>query len=177
MHEKTILLVAIPIILYFPRDPLICLWFLQISTFSMIPLLVVDQLILAFAITNILYLLLIRLTVSLTSERSGRNAKWDVLSLSRISENRLLIILFYTSTIFGCASLLASLLFVSPPNNLPFLFPLLISVYSCIHFLIIFLYFDFKQLTNYEIVKTESYFSYSNYIQPVTTVIQTKKRV
>lgn len=148
MHEKTILLVAIPIILHFPHEPLMCLWFLQIATFSMLPLLVVDKLVLAYVGTNLIYLLLIRL-VSATeiSAKEFDNAKWDFLLLNRISASRLLHVVFYASSLLGCTVLATCHLFVPAPIRFPHLFPLLISVYSCCHFLMFLCYFNYKQWT------------------------------
>lgn len=148
VHEKTVLLVAIPIVLHFPHDPLMCLWFLQIATFSMLPLLVVDKLVLAYVCTNLVYLLLIR--VVLTADTAGNTKsgeKWDLLQLHRISSNRLLRGLFYASNLLGCTALTIGLVFVPPPQRFPHLFPLLIAVYSCGHFLIFLCYFNYKQWT------------------------------
>lgn len=148
MHEKTILLVAIPVILHFPHEPLMCLWFLQIATFSMLPLLVVDRLVLAYVCTNLIYLLLIRLVLEAeTSEKDRINAKWDCLLLHRINANRFLHILFYASSVVGCAALAICHLFVAAPKRFPHLFPLLISVYCCCHFMLFLCYFNYKQWT------------------------------
>lgn len=149
VHEKTILLVAIPIILHFPHEPLMCLWFLQIATFSMLPLLVVDQLVLAYVCCNFINLLLIKLVS--TTQTSGKdcaaNSKWDILLLERISSSRLLIASFYASSMIGCIPLAICHLFVLAPKRFPHLFPLLISVYCCCHFLLFLCYFNYKQWT------------------------------
>lgn len=148
VHEKTILLVAIPIVLHAPHEPLMCLWFLQIATFSMLPLLVVDKLVLAYVCTNLIYLLLIRLVLAAeTTTRPKEDAKWDVLLLSRISDNRLLHVVFYASSLIGCAALAICHLFVPAPKRFPHLFPLLISVYCCCHFSLFLCYFNYRQWT------------------------------
>ena len=36
---------------------------------------------------------------------------------------------------------------VKPPVNLPDLFPVLVSVYSCLHFLLFLIYFHYRQFT------------------------------
>lgn len=148
MHEKTILLVSIPIILHFPHEPLMCLWFLQIATFSMLPLFVVDKLVVAYVCTNLIYLLMFKLV--LTSEAAGKNlakAKWDILLLNRISSSQLLHVSFYASSLIGCSALTICQLFVTAPSRFPHLFPLLISVYCCSHFLLFLCYFNYKQWT------------------------------
>ncbi|XP_017797847.1 PREDICTED: dolichyl pyrophosphate Man9GlcNAc2 alpha-1,3-glucosyltransferase, partial [Habropoda laboriosa] len=55
VHEKSILLVAIPVLLYFQNDPLPSFWFLIISHFSMLPLFIKDDLYMAYCITLIFY--------------------------------------------------------------------------------------------------------------------------
>lgn len=148
MHEKTILLVAIPIILHFPHEPLMCLWFLQIATFSMLPLLVVDKLVLAYVCTNLIYLLMIKLVLTTeTPAKNLANAYWDILRLNRLSASELLHVSFYASSLIGCSALTICHLFVTPPNRFPHLFPLLISVYCCGHFLLFLCYFNYKQWT------------------------------
>lgn len=142
------MLAAIPIVLHFPHEPVMCLWFLQIATFSMLPLLAFDRLALAYVATSLIYLLLIRLV--LATEASGKdsaNAKWDILLLHRISTNRLLHVLFYASSVIGCTALAVCHLFVRAPARFPHLFPLFISVYCCCHFLLFLCYFNYKQWT------------------------------
>lgn len=170
VHEKTILLAAIPIILHFPHEPVMCLWFLQISTFSMLPLLAVDRLVLAYVATSLIYLLLIRLVLATeASAKDSANAKWDILLLHRISANQLLHVLFYASSLIGCTALAVCHLFVQPPARFPHLFPLLISVYCCCHFLLFLVYFNYKQWTTKTIDMDEKH--------SVKSVGQSKKRV
>lgn len=147
MHEKSILLVAIPVILQFQSDPLPCVWFLQIATFSMFSLLVVDNLVLAFVAANLLYLILLRIILTLTTKPTYEDALWDICLLSRISDNRVGRIAFYLSTVLGTSILCSCLLFAPPPANLPHIFPLLIAIYSCCHFVLFFIYFNCRQFT------------------------------
>lgn len=148
VHEKTILLVSIPIILHFPHEPLMCLWFLQLATFSMLPLLVVDKLVMAYVCTNLIYLLMIKLVLTAGAPTKNQaNAKWDILLLSRLSSSQLLHVSFYASSLIGCSALTICHLFVTAPSRFPHLFPLLISVYCCSHFLLFLCYFNYKQWT------------------------------
>ena len=55
VHEKSILLAAIPVVLYLHKDPLPCFWFLLISTFSMLPLLIKDGLYQAYFALSLFY--------------------------------------------------------------------------------------------------------------------------
>lgn len=147
MHEKTILLVTLPVMLYFNSEPLICLWFLQIASFSMLPLLVLDQLVLAYVSLTIIYLVLIRIILALSMHsKKILSPKWDVLSLKHIFDSELIISFYYLSTFVGCTLLLLGHQIIEPPQKLPFLFSLLISAYSCFHFVAFFIYFNYRQL-------------------------------
>lgn len=132
--------------LYFQFDPLCVLWFLHIATFSMMPLLALDQLVFPTIVLTFIYLSLVRITIQWVSDENTTSPHWDILSLSSISDNKLLIGLFYLSTFFGCSSLLAGQALVRPPVSLPFLFPLLISAFSCVHFVLFFIYFNYRQI-------------------------------
>lgn len=136
-------------------DPLLCLWSLQVATFSMLPLLVRDNLLLAFIASNMFYLLLIKLLTEIPNQRKEKieEFKVDVLKLSRIQPihskssyfDKLKLWLFYLS-LCGQIVLLILLIFVPPPLQLPHIFPLLISAFCCIHFTFFLLCFNYKQL-------------------------------
>ncbi|XP_055303007.1 probable dolichyl pyrophosphate Man9GlcNAc2 alpha-1,3-glucosyltransferase [Sitodiplosis mosellana] len=158
VHEKSILLVTLPVMLYFRMDPLCALWFLHIATFSMLPLLVLDQLIYPTVVLTSIYLMLIRVAIrwSVNDEKTTKLPLWDVLSLSSISDNKLFVGIFYMSTFVGCSLLVVGQVFVRPPNSLPFLFPLLISAYSCAHFVLFFIYFNIRQIFGGATVKIDN---------------------
>lgn len=146
--------------MYFPYDPLACLWFLQIATFSMLPLLIRDGLLIAYVGINVFYLLTIKIALS-QQGRSDRGYQWDVFHLDRLFDTTTqrrskqekekkfpakAVALFccYLSWI-GAIILLLCTVFVAPPKHLPHLFPLLISAYSCGQFSAFFLYFNYRQ--------------------------------
>lgn len=151
VHEKSILIATLPIMLYFQSEPLCVLWFLHTATFSMMPLLALDQLIFPTVILTFIYLLLIRITIRWITDEKVSSPQWDILSLSCISDNKMLICLFYLSAIFGCSSLLLGQMFLRPPKSLPFLFPLLTSAFSCVHFVLFFIYFNYRQIFGGEV--------------------------
>ncbi|XP_044010013.1 probable dolichyl pyrophosphate Man9GlcNAc2 alpha-1,3-glucosyltransferase [Aphidius gifuensis] len=132
VHEKSILLVAIPVLLYFHNDPLACFWFLIVSVFSMLPLLIKDQLFIAYCSLMVFYFLSI-CTI-------WKNTLFNVKFIS--------IICNFHASILTMIILTISSVTLKPPKKYPDLFPLLISVYSCIHFCLFFLYFNCKQLEN-----------------------------
>ncbi|XP_072382163.1 dolichyl pyrophosphate Man9GlcNAc2 alpha-1,3-glucosyltransferase [Diabrotica undecimpunctata] len=176
VHEKTILLAAVPVLLYFPFAPFICYWFLCISLFSMIPLFLKDNLVIALISLTLFYCITFRVTIehsyrSMLNNRDGlkeyyRSLLHSILdieykkasqigiikaSLQQISKNsdavKTLIfhcVMFFSLT--GCLVLFLACLFFCPPVRYPDLYALLISVYSCIHFLGFFVYFNIKQL-------------------------------
>ncbi|XP_058123969.1 probable dolichyl pyrophosphate Man9GlcNAc2 alpha-1,3-glucosyltransferase [Anopheles ziemanni] len=151
VHEKSILLAALPVVLLLPAEPLASYWLLQVSTFSMLPLLHKDGLMGAYLGLTLVSLTLPRLTAAFESSSNPRPT-YDVLHvgyLLRGSVDRtqlaVLTILFYAS-LAGQGALLLGFLYLPPPAHLPFLYPLAISAYSCGHFVLFFLYFNYRQM-------------------------------
>ncbi|XP_063388623.1 dolichyl pyrophosphate Man9GlcNAc2 alpha-1,3-glucosyltransferase [Cydia fagiglandana] len=153
VHEKTILLVAIPVAIHFPEDPFMCFWFLLVSTFSMLPLLLKDGLLLPFIATNIIYVSFYSITLKLAMPNAGFftffNAKkvYKAVQPEKIENSVLLKLLSinFLFSVLGMIVLTAASVYVAPPPQFPDLFPLLISVYSCSHFLLFFFYFYYTQ--------------------------------
>jgi len=163
VHEKSILLVAVPVLLCFHNDPLPCFWFLIISHFSMLPLFIKDNVYLAYLGTMIFYFCSVfwmwpdlfydgKINSLLNKDKSKSKGR-----VKQLKKNKFLSYLLNYSkkswlliTFFGSISgvLLLSIVskFVQPPKRYPDLFPLLISIYSCGHFLIFFIYFNYIQL-------------------------------
>lgn len=154
VHEKSILLVALPAALLFPLEPFMSVWFLQISTFSMLPLLVKDGLTSAFIGFSGAFFLLIKLAIdNLKSDKhqsmSFVSILWNLNKSKKRSDGKLMenfMIFCYVISTFGQVLLIVGYFFVEPPEKLPFLHPLLVSAYSCCHFIFFFLYFNVKQV-------------------------------
>lgn len=155
VHEKTILLVAIPVCLHFPEDPFMCFWFLIVSNFSMLPLFLKDELLIPFVATNLIYMSFYSICCKLSQPNAGlfsffnANRVYKVIYPSKKKNSfllRLLSINFFFSVI-SMISLTALSVFMEPPQQLPDLFPLLISVFSCSHFLLFFFYFYYQQFS------------------------------
>lgn len=170
VHEKTILLVAIPVLTYFHYDPLPCFWFLIVSSFSLVPLLIKDGLFGAFMSLMTFYYVLnfwiwydqLNLVPEKRNEPRDRNQSklkkltmWHDIKLKinvfflRLFKNYQIIaikrIAFYLS-ILGIILLSLVTKFVRPPRRYPDLYTLLISVYSFAHFFLFFVYFNLKQI-------------------------------
>ncbi|KAL3868143.1 hypothetical protein ACJMK2_040979 [Sinanodonta woodiana] len=134
VHEKSILIPALAVCLFIPERPMSSLWFLVISTFSMLPLLIKDGLLIAFVALMLIYVILYmsEFPMSATSSES-----W-CLKLCRL--------VFYLS-LTGALALTIAMVAVEPPPHLPDLFPVLISAFSCGHFVLFFLYYNYLQLS------------------------------
>uniref|UniRef100_A0A2M4DKG8 Alpha-1,3-glucosyltransferase n=1 Tax=Anopheles darlingi TaxID=43151 RepID=A0A2M4DKG8_ANODA len=156
VHEKSILLVAIPALLLLRLEPFAVFWFLQVSSFSMFPLLHKDGLTGPYLGLSLVTLILPRLAATSVHSINARSETlvYDVFGVQHLIGNikgsRIatpLLTLFYVS-LLGQIALLGAFLFVKPPAALPFLFPLVISAYSCGHFVLFFLYFNYRQFVS-----------------------------
>lgn len=162
VHEKTILLVALPVGMYLTHDPLPCLIFLQTATFSMLPLLRQDGLLYATAYISLLYMVALRTVVDCQLRKSDRTCWWDILLLGRLvglvdedasdlpcrrirfpGRDTILMGLYYATFVLH-AVMFYLLAFVQPPEGLPHLYQLLIAAVSATYFGSFFLYFSFE---------------------------------
>lgn len=126
-------------------------WFLQVSTFSMFPLLNKDGLLVAFIGLSGVFFGITKHLIDLTKDRKheGKNFLSILWKINRKSEGKSLenfMIVFYVLSTVVEVLLIIGFFFVAPPARLPFLHPLLISAFSCCHFLMFFAYFNVKQV-------------------------------
>ncbi|XP_069683743.1 dolichyl pyrophosphate Man9GlcNAc2 alpha-1,3-glucosyltransferase [Periplaneta americana] len=167
VHEKSILLAAVPVALHLPSDPLPCFWFLLISTFSMLPLLLKDDLLIAYIALTVFYFISVILTINVglkelvnnfvqftpSRNRTALQSKskkptkksLETKSQSSLLPRKLVPVLFLFS-LAGSVVLTFCSVMVRPPARYPDLFPLLVSVYSCVHFISFFVYFNYVQI-------------------------------
>uniref|UniRef100_A0A8C1WK26 Alpha-1,3-glucosyltransferase n=1 Tax=Cyprinus carpio TaxID=7962 RepID=A0A8C1WK26_CYPCA len=151
VHEKSILLVALPVCLVFNEIPLIATWFLLTSTFSMLPLLLKDGLLLPYVVTSLAFLflslyLLSALERSTEEElRLGLYRKLTQRWLPKLNLSRIIKWKFWFS-LAAMAALSFTSVWLKPPAKLPDLFPVLVSVLSFLHFLGFIIYFNQVQL-------------------------------
>ncbi|KAL1502559.1 hypothetical protein ABEB36_007684 [Hypothenemus hampei] len=178
VHEKSILLVAVPVLLYFPYAPFACFWFLFVSVFSMTPLIVKDRLIIAFVALVTFYIVSFRISIE-HSFKNTFNSNEGLLEyyrrlgvllfnieLSKKYKFSTMLMLIYNKmlqnrhalyalmlhvtiivSLFNCIILFCMSLVWQPPKRYPDLFPLIISAYSCMHFVGFFIYFNVRQLS------------------------------
>jgi len=130
VHEKSILIAAMPVCLLLPAMPLECLWFLMISTFSMYPLLERDGQALPYVATLVIFVVV-------------SNVCFDL-----INKKRNLLKLSFILSMIGAAAIHLMALIIKRPPQLPDLFPVLFAVYSCAHFLLALLFFNYVQIRN-----------------------------
>lgn len=148
VHEKSILLVSVPVCLIINEIPFMATWFLLVSTFSMSPLLLKDGLLLAYAVTTPAFLLLCGASFSILDKTSAEDLQLKPFSLSMKgyvswfkSLPKIVRTLFLLSvTLMGILSLVCAA--AHPPQRLPDLFPVSVSVISCVHFLLFLVYFN-----------------------------------
>ncbi|XP_051752270.1 dolichyl pyrophosphate Man9GlcNAc2 alpha-1,3-glucosyltransferase [Ctenopharyngodon idella] len=151
VHEKSILLAALPVCLVVNEIPLIAIWFLLTSTFSMLPLLLKDGLLLPYVVTSLAFLflslyLLSALERSTDEElRLGLYHKLTQHCLPKLNLSRIIKWKFWFSLV-AMAALSFMSVWLEPPAKLPDLFPVLVSVLSFLHFLGFIIYFNLVQL-------------------------------
>ena len=118
VHEKSILLVSLPISLISNHLPWTSFWFHCVSHFSMLPLYAKDGLLLPAFVVLVLYALF----------------AYSSLELEEISQQSVVSKLLITVSIAGCSLLTVIFLTVPPPAAYPYLWTLFVSVWSCLHF-------------------------------------------
>jgi alpha-1,3-glucosyltransferase len=135
VHEKSILIPLLPVLLLSNTDycnALIVEWFINISMFSMFPLILKDKLVLAFV-----GLLLVWNSLSLFTLNGPFSGKSQPFATFLKNVVRI--------SYFLAASILIAQAFVEPPAKYPDLFAVLNSVLSATCFGIIYLYFLFQR--------------------------------
>ncbi|KAK4819601.1 hypothetical protein QYF61_008296, partial [Mycteria americana] len=148
VHEKSILLVSVPVCLIINEIPFMATWFLLVSTFSMLPLLLKDGLLLAYTVTMLAFLSVCMASFSILEKTSAEDLQLKPFSLSLKgyvswfkSFPKIVRSLFLLSvTLMGVLSLMSAA--VHPPQRLPDLFPVSVSIISCLHFLLFLVYFN-----------------------------------
>ncbi|XP_053394685.1 dolichyl pyrophosphate Man9GlcNAc2 alpha-1,3-glucosyltransferase-like isoform X2 [Mercenaria mercenaria] len=141
VHEKSILLAALMVCTLIPDHPFWCFWFLHISTFSMLPLLAKDGLLVPYLSLMCLYAILFYNFCPV--EKQDRMVQ----SESAVWINIFIKLAFCISMV-GVIILTLVAVMVPPPVHLPDLFSLVISVFSCAHFLLFTLFFHYCQFTS-----------------------------
>ncbi|KAM3875955.1 dolichyl pyrophosphate Man9GlcNAc2 alpha-1,3-glucosyltransferase [Diretmus argenteus] len=151
VHEKSILLPALPVCLLLNDLPLMAIWFLQASTFSMLPLLLKDGLLVPYVVTFLAFLLLGTYLLSALEHCSEDELRLGgyhrlLFCLPRLDLACIVRWKFYCSIAVMAGLSLACVALVPPPQ-LPDLFPVLVSAFAFLHFLGTLIYFNIVQFS------------------------------
>uniref|UniRef100_A0A8P0SMV0 Alpha-1,3-glucosyltransferase n=1 Tax=Canis lupus familiaris TaxID=9615 RepID=A0A8P0SMV0_CANLF len=148
VHEKSILLVSLPVCLVLSEIPFMSTWFLLVSTFSMLPLLLKDELLMPSVVTTMAFFIACAISFSIFEKTSEEELHLKSFSISLRKYlpcftflPRIIQYLFLISVI---TMVLLTLITVTlePPQKLPDLFSVLICFVSCLNFLFFLVYFN-----------------------------------
>lgn len=126
VHEKSILMAVAPISLLFFENPLFVSWFCIVASWTLWPLITVDELRSAYILSNVIFLVLLW---SFSKFDTTRNP-FETISWSGVIPTLTHNLVFPISLLFLLGLHFAELVFV-PPTKLPDLFPVLWSVVGC----------------------------------------------
>ncbi|MEQ2270392.1 hypothetical protein XENORESO_014005 [Xenotaenia resolanae] len=135
------------------------IWFLQASTFSMLPLFLKDGLLVPYAVTSVGYLCLTVYLLSPLDDRSEGELKLGTCGklfffLPKMHLACMMRWKFYISNaLMAVLSILSVVL--DPPPHLPDLFPVLVSTAAFLHFLGAFLHFNIVQFSELPTKKSQ----------------------
>uniref|UniRef100_A0A3P8NBS1 Alpha-1,3-glucosyltransferase n=1 Tax=Astatotilapia calliptera TaxID=8154 RepID=A0A3P8NBS1_ASTCA len=157
VHEKSILLAALPACLLLNDLPLMALWFLQASTFSMLPLFLKDGLLVPYIVTSLGFLFFSIYLLSALDHCSEDKLRLGAYNNVRpyldgpcresFQQSHCLYLLqFYISIAAMVGLSIAAAVLIAPPH-LPDLFPVLISTTAFLHFLGTFIHFNVVQFS------------------------------
>ncbi|CAN9500878.1 unnamed protein product [Ophioblennius macclurei] len=146
VHEKSILLAALPVCFLLHDIPLVSVWFLHTTTFSMLPLFLKDGLLVPYVVTSVAFLYLgvyLLSALDRCSEDELRLGGYRKLFffLPKMDMAHITKWKFYIS-IAVMTGLSTASIALRPPPRLPDLFPVLVSITSFLHFLGTFVYFN-----------------------------------
>ncbi|XP_026969772.1 dolichyl pyrophosphate Man9GlcNAc2 alpha-1,3-glucosyltransferase isoform X4 [Sagmatias obliquidens] len=148
VHEKSILLVSLPVCLVLREIPFMSTWFLLVSTFSMLPLLLKDELLMPSVVTVIAFFIACATSFSIFEKTSEEELQLKSFSISvrkyfpcftflpRIIQHLFLI------SVITMVLLTLMTVTLDPPQKLPDLFSVLVCFVSCLNFLFFLVYFN-----------------------------------
>uniref|UniRef100_A0A4W2F1Z3 Alpha-1,3-glucosyltransferase n=1 Tax=Bos indicus x Bos taurus TaxID=30522 RepID=A0A4W2F1Z3_BOBOX len=147
VHEKSILLVSLPVCLVLSEIPFMSTWFLLVSTFSMLPLLLKDELLMPSVVTVMAFFIACATSFSIFEKTSEEELQLKCFSTSVRKYftcftflPRIIQHLFLMSVI-TMILLTTMTVTLDPPQKLPDLFAVLVCFVSCLHFLFFLVYF------------------------------------
>ncbi|XP_036992157.2 dolichyl pyrophosphate Man9GlcNAc2 alpha-1,3-glucosyltransferase [Artibeus jamaicensis] len=148
VHEKSILLVSLPVCLVLSETPFMSTWFLLVSTFSMLPLLLKDDLLMPTVVTAMAFFIACATSFSIFEKTSEEELQLKSFSISVRKHlpcftflPRIIQHLFLMSVI---TMVLLTLMTVTldPPQKYPDLFSVLVCFVSFLKLLFFLVYFN-----------------------------------
>ncbi|KAM5322901.1 dolichyl pyrophosphate Man9GlcNAc2 alpha-1,3-glucosyltransferase isoform 2-T2 [Glossophaga mutica] len=148
VHEKSILLVSLPVCLVLSEIPFMSTWFLLVSTFSMLPLLLKDDLLMPTVVTMMAFFIACATSFSIFEKTSEEELQLKSFSISvrkylpcftflpRIMQ-RLFLISVITMVLLTLMTVM-----LDPPQKYPDLFSVLVCFVSCLKLLFFLVYFN-----------------------------------
>ncbi|KAF2355383.1 Glycosyl transferase ALG6/ALG8, partial [Trinorchestia longiramus] len=146
VHEKSILLVAVPACMLFSSEPFMVCWFLSVTVFSMVPLLDKDGLFLPSLSLCVLWVLVYEVAASHCKSLNLKSVIADGRTGVDAALRRWGTALVCVSALC-CAVLVLAFKCIHPPSRYPDLFAVLIALASCAHFCFFAVYFHFRQFS------------------------------
>ena len=161
VHEKSILLVAIPAIMAVKifkgrYSQFMIFWFLTVTTFSMWPLLQKDGLQIAFLALQTIFIVMshyfglceFELTDSRSEKINFKRSSPKPITQKDINQAfwcDWFIWTLFNFSLVGYLVLTLGSIYIEPPSQWPHIWPLLISVFSAVHFVLFWLSFNYCQ--------------------------------
>ncbi|XP_076026316.1 dolichyl pyrophosphate Man9GlcNAc2 alpha-1,3-glucosyltransferase [Genypterus blacodes] len=151
VHEKSILLACLPVCLLLNDLPLVAIWFLQVATFSMLPLFLKDGLLVPYVVTSLAFLFFSTYLLSALDRCSEDELRLGayrrlMICLPGVDLACVVRLKFYVSVVLMATLSIASAA-LAPPPRLPDLFPVLVSSCAFLHFFGTFVYFNIVQFS------------------------------
>ncbi|XP_054645808.1 dolichyl pyrophosphate Man9GlcNAc2 alpha-1,3-glucosyltransferase isoform X2 [Dunckerocampus dactyliophorus] len=151
VHEKSILLTFLPVCLFLNDLPLMAIWFLQASTFSMLPLFLKDGLFVPYVVTSLAFLFFSTYLLSplehCSEEELGLEACHKLLFFLPKMDLACIIRWKFYICVTAMACLSVASVTLDPPPHLPDLFSVLVSAFAFMQFLGTFIYFNIVQFS------------------------------
>ncbi|XP_035947253.1 dolichyl pyrophosphate Man9GlcNAc2 alpha-1,3-glucosyltransferase isoform X1 [Halichoerus grypus] len=148
VHEKSILLVSLPVCLVLSEIPFMSTWFLLVSTFSMLPLLLKDELLMPSVVTTMAFFIACAISFSIFEKTSEEELQLKSFSISvrkylpRFTFFPRIIQYLFLISVITMVLLTLITITLEPPQKLPDLFSVLICFVSCLNFLFFLVYFN-----------------------------------
>nr|XP_045007088.1 dolichyl pyrophosphate Man9GlcNAc2 alpha-1,3-glucosyltransferase isoform X2 [Jaculus jaculus] len=146
VHEKSILLVSLPVCLVLNEIPFMSTWFLLVSTFSMLPLLLKDGLLMPSVVTVMSFFTACATFFPILEKISEEELQLKSFSISVrkylpwFTFLPRIIQYLYLSSVVSMVLLTLMTVTLDPPKKLPDLFPVLVCFVSCMNFLFFWMY-------------------------------------